>query len=64
MLYILDLRRVWWLYLMPGNGGFISSVRAAYQPAEIGNMLAESGFTKYEVQTAFPGFIQSIVAWK
>jgi 2-polyprenyl-3-methyl-5-hydroxy-6-metoxy-1,4-benzoquinol methylase len=64
MLYILDLRRVWWLYLLPGNGGFISSVRASYQPAEIGNMLKESGFTKCEVRTAFPGFIQSIVAWK
>ena len=64
MLYILDLRRVWWLYLLPSNGGFISSIRASYRPDEIKDIFTDLGVTKYEIQTAFPGFIQSIIAWK
>jgi 2-polyprenyl-3-methyl-5-hydroxy-6-metoxy-1,4-benzoquinol methylase len=64
ILYILDLERVWWLYLLPGNGGFLSSIRASYRPAEIKELFRNLGITKYEIKTAFPGFIQSIVAWK
>ena len=59
MLYILDLRRVWWLYLLPGNGGFISSIRASYRPDEIKDIFTDLGVTKYEIQTR-----PSIIAWK
>jgi SAM-dependent methyltransferase len=64
MLYILDLRRVWWLYLVPGNGGFLSSVRASYRPDEIEQIFDALGITRYRIRTSFPGFIQSITAWK
>lgn len=63
-LVILDLRRVWWLYLLPGNGGSLSSIRASYRPGEITDIFKTLGITRYKIKTVFPGIIQSIVAWK
>jgi 2-polyprenyl-3-methyl-5-hydroxy-6-metoxy-1,4-benzoquinol methylase len=64
MLYIYDLRRVWWLYLLPMRGGFMDSIRASYRPSEIQDIFRSLGITEYGIETAFPGFIQSIIAWK
>ena len=64
ILYIYDLRRVWWLYLLPGNGGFISSIRASYRPREIAEILNNVGIKRYRIEASFPYFIQSIIAWK
>lgn len=63
-LCILDLRRVWWLYLLPGSGGFLSSIRASYRPGEIAEILGAAGITDHVIETSFPGFIQTIVARK
>ena len=64
VLYIQDLKRVWWLYYLPLNGGFAHSVRAAYLPNEIKGMFQKFGIHKYEIKTTFPFFMQSIIAWK
>jgi len=64
ILYLYDLKRVWWLYLLPINGGFINSIRAAYLPSEMGAFLEKCGITKYEMRTHFPYFMQSIIAKK
>ena len=64
ILYIYDLKRVWWLYLLPVGGGFISSIRAAYLPFEVGALLEKCGITRYETRTHFPYFMQSIIARK
>ncbi len=64
ILYLYDLKRVWWLYLLPINGGYINSIRAAYLPSEVGAFLKKCGITKYETRTHFPYFMQSIIAKK
>lgn len=64
VLYIQDLKRVWWLYYLPVGGGFFESIKAAYLPKEIGGMLKSFGVPKYQIKTTFPGFMQSVIAWK
>ncbi|MBN1574331.1 MAG: class I SAM-dependent methyltransferase [Deltaproteobacteria bacterium] len=64
VLYLYDLKRVWWLYLVPSNGGFISSIRASYLPEEMGDLLDRLGMKKYETITHFPYFMQSIIVRK
>jgi 2-polyprenyl-3-methyl-5-hydroxy-6-metoxy-1,4-benzoquinol methylase len=64
VLYIYDLKRVWWLYLLPIKGGFIDSIRASFRPGEIAAIFEKLDITDYEVETTFPFFIQSIIARK
>jgi len=65
VLYIYDLRRIWWLYYLPvRSSGFIESVRAAYIPSEIKVILQKVGITQYEIKRHFPFFIQSIILRK
>ncbi len=64
VLYLYDLKRVWWLYIVPSNGGFISSVRASYLPKEMGKFLDGLGIERYETTTHFPFFMQSIIVRK
>ena len=64
VLYIYDLKRVWWLYLIPSKGGFISSIRASYLPNEMRHILDRLGLKKYETITHFPYFMQSIIVRK
>jgi SAM-dependent methyltransferase len=59
VLYLYDLRRVWWLYWLPIHNGFFKSIRAAFTPAEVRSMLQGSGFEDYKIKTEFP-FMQSI----
>lgn len=59
MLYIYDLRRVWWLYWIPIKNGFFNSIRASYLLDEIRLMLRELGTQNTEIQKEFP-FMQSI----
>jgi len=49
-LFIHDLKRVWWLYWLPSWGGFITSIKAAYTPSEIGDLLAGVGVERYEME--------------
>jgi predicted O-methyltransferase YrrM len=64
ILYIYDLKRVWWLYYLPANGGFIESIRASYTPQEIRGLFQKLGIKKYKTTTLFPFFMQSVIAWK
>jgi len=64
ILYIYDLKRVWWLYFLPLNNGFIESIRASYMPDEIGGFFQNLGVSNYKITTSFPFFMQSAIAWK
>ena len=59
VLYLYDLRRVWWLYWLPIHNGFFKSIRAAFTPAEVRSMLQGSGFEGFEIKNEFP-LLQSI----
>jgi SAM-dependent methyltransferase len=59
ILLIHDLRRVWWLYWIPSQEGFIISIRAAYTPAEIRDLLARMSVERYEIKNGL--FWQSII---
>jgi ubiquinone/menaquinone biosynthesis C-methylase UbiE len=58
-LLIHDLRRVWWLSRIPSDDGFIRSIRAAYTPAELGDLLAKIGVERYEIKSG--PFYQSAI---
>jgi len=57
---IADLKRVWWLWGVPSQGGFIESIRAAYLPGEIGKMINAAGITHYSIITPFPWLWQIV----
>jgi SAM-dependent methyltransferase len=59
MLYIYDLRRVWWLYWIPIKNGFFNSIRASYLHNEIKLLLRELGIENTEIKNEFP-FMHSI----
>lgn len=64
VLYIFDLKRVFWLYYFKSQSGFFKSIRASYQPEEIKVMLNNIGITKYKRKTIFPFFMQSLLIKK
>ena len=65
VLFIHDLRRVWWLYYLPlHNSGFIDSIRAAYIPDEIKTIFQRLGIDRYEIKRRFPYFMHSIIVRK
>ncbi|MCD4677265.1 MAG: class I SAM-dependent methyltransferase [Desulfobacula sp.] len=64
VLMIYDLKRVWWLYLIPNNNGFFQSIRASYKNREIKNLLKNIEIEKYRIENIFPFFIQNITIWK
>lgn len=64
ILYIYDLKRVWWLYFLPFTNGFIESVRASYIPDEIEGFFRSRGIIHHKITTLFPFFMQSAIAWK
>ena len=63
VLYIYDLRRVWWLYWVPASSGFLNSIRAAYMSRELREMLRDLRIERYEIRNVFP-FMQSVVIRK
>jgi 2-polyprenyl-3-methyl-5-hydroxy-6-metoxy-1,4-benzoquinol methylase len=64
VLYIYDLKRVWWLYYLSSKGGFFSSIRASYRPKEIKTIMTELGINNYKTNTVPPFFLQSILIRK
>jgi len=64
ILYIHDLKRVFWLYFIKTESGFFNSIRAAYRPAEIKTMLNKTGIKNYKIKTIFPFFMQSVLIRK
>lgn len=63
VLYLYDLRRVWWLYWVPIRNGFFNSIRAAYVRREIKEMLTGLDPECYEIRYEFP-FMLSIIIRK
>jgi len=63
VLFIYDLRRVWWLYWVPIQNGFFNSIRAAYIRGEIEEMLKGYRPECYEIKTEFP-FMHSVIVRK
>ena len=63
-LVIYDLKRVSWLYYLPGNSGFMRSIRAAYLPEEIKGVLKKLDIDRYEIKKGFPPFMQSVIVRK
>jgi SAM-dependent methyltransferase len=59
ILFIHDLKRVWWLYWIPTQRGLIPSIRAAYTTAEIREFLTRVGVDRYEIKNG--PFYQSII---
>jgi ubiquinone/menaquinone biosynthesis C-methylase UbiE len=57
-----DFKRVPWLYLLPGHGGFIGSIRASYRPREIQGMMQQAHIDRYEMKTPFPYFWHTVSA--
>ena len=64
ILYILDLKRVSWLYYFKSQSGVFKSIRASYQPEEIKVMLNNIGITKYIRKIIIPFFMQSLLIKK
>jgi 2-polyprenyl-3-methyl-5-hydroxy-6-metoxy-1,4-benzoquinol methylase len=63
-LILYDLKRVWWLYCIPKNTGFFTSIRAAYIPNELKKIMDAVNITKYEIKNVFPFFLQNIIIRK
>lgn len=59
MLYLYDLRRVWWLYWIPIKNGFFHSIRASYSVNEVKRLITDQGIQHTEIQKEFP-FMHSI----
>ncbi len=60
ILYVQDLKRVWWLYYFGSNNGFFKSIRASYRPKEIDRILQKIGIDDYKIKTIFPWFMQTV----
>jgi SAM-dependent methyltransferase len=61
-LLIHDLRRVWWLASIPSDDGFIHSVRVAYTPAELRELLEKLGIEQYEIKRG-PFYQSAIISF-
>jgi len=64
MIYIYDLKRVWWLYYIRSEKGFYKSIRASYTAKEIDKMMHEIGISNYSLSTVFPYFMHNIIIRK
>jgi SAM-dependent methyltransferase len=62
VLYLGDLKRVWWLYYLPTRNRDIRQIRAAYLPHELKCILHKMDVNRYEIRTLFPYFLISVVA--
>ena len=64
ILYIYDLKRVWWLYYINSKSGFFQSIKASYLTKEIDAMLKELGINNFTIQTIFPFFMIELIIEK
>lgn len=63
-IFIYDLKRVWWLSNIRSEKGFYKSIRAAYAPKELREMMKELGILDYSVKTVIPFFMQNLIIHK
>jgi SAM-dependent methyltransferase len=62
VVYLGDLKRVWWLYYLPTRNRDIQEIRAAYLPRELKGICLKLDARRYEIKTLFPYFFISVVA--
>ena len=62
VLYLGDLKRVWWLYYLPTRNRDIRQIRAAYLPHELKRILHKMDVNYYQIRTLFPYCLISVVA--
>ena len=63
VLFLHDLRRVWWLYWIPSQSGFFKSIRGAYIQTEVEEILKGLNPEYYEIKNEFP-FLLSVIIRK
>jgi hypothetical protein len=63
VLFIHDLRRVWWLYWVPSQSGFFRSIRGAYIREEVEEMLTGFSPETYDIKNEMP-FLLSVIVKK
>jgi hypothetical protein len=63
VLFLHDLRRVWWLYWVPSQSGFIKSIRGAYIGTEVEEILKGINPECYEIRNEIP-FLLSVIIRK
>jgi SAM-dependent methyltransferase len=61
VLFIHDLRRVWWLYWVPSQSGFFRSVRGAYVKDEVAEILAGVNPACYQIKNEFPFLLSLLI---
>jgi 2-polyprenyl-3-methyl-5-hydroxy-6-metoxy-1,4-benzoquinol methylase len=61
LLFLHDLRRVWWMYWVPINNGFFRSIRGSYVQAEIEELLQGMPSECYEIKKEFPFMISVFI---
>jgi hypothetical protein len=49
LLFLHDLRRVWWMYWVPIKNGFFQSIRGSYVPTEMEELLQGIPRVCYEI---------------
>jgi SAM-dependent methyltransferase len=62
ILYLGDLKRVWWFYYLPTRNRDIQEIRAAYLPHELKRILRKLNINQYKIRTLFPYFLLSVAA--
>ena len=63
VLFLHDLRRVWWLYWIPSQSGFFKPIRGAYIAPEIEDLLKGFSPECYEIRNEIP-FLLSVIIRK
>jgi ubiquinone/menaquinone biosynthesis C-methylase UbiE len=53
-LYLFDLRRVWWMYILPFKGGMYDSIRAGLTAGETREIMNRMGIKAFESRSVFP----------
>ena len=61
LLFLHDLRRVWWLYWIPVNNGFFKSIRGAYVQSEIEKLLQGIPPECYDIKHEFPFMVSAFI---
>ncbi|MCG3212667.1 MAG: Trans-aconitate 2-methyltransferase [Anaerolineae bacterium] len=61
LLFLYDLRRVWWMYWVPVNNGFFKSIRGAYVQSEIEELLQDIPSECYDIKHEFPFMVSVFI---
>jgi ubiquinone/menaquinone biosynthesis C-methylase UbiE len=60
-IYIYDLKRVWWMYYIRSQSGFIKSIRGSYTRKELKGIMKEIGIKDFTIRTVPPFFLFNVI---